>query len=137
MRLRLIVDTNILFSAIVKDSFTRKILTHLDVDLFTIDFSNDELRKYKDLMLKKSELDSDEFDRLIEKLLSRIQLIDDYPISLRMPEALTIMRDIDIKDSPFIAAALSVDADIWSDDNHFVKQDRVKIWKTIDLAKFL
>ena len=32
------------------------------------------------------------------------------------------MNKIDPKDTPFIAAALATESDIWSDDAHFEKQ---------------
>ncbi|MBI4141956.1 hypothetical protein HY484_03470 [Candidatus Woesearchaeota archaeon] len=45
------------------------------------------------------------------------------------------MDSIDLNDAPFIAAALATQADIWSDDLHFQRQKRVRVWKTKDLLK--
>jgi predicted nucleic acid-binding protein len=51
-----------------------------------------------------------------------------------MPEARKIMDKIDPSDTPFMALALAVENDgIWSDDRHFLRQRRVKTWKTKDL----
>ena len=47
------------------------------------------------------------------------------------------MSAIDPDDVPFIAAALATGADIWSDDPHFAKQKKIRIWKTMGLAKLL
>ena len=48
------------------------------------------------------------------------------------------MASIDIEDVPFIALALSIGNDgIWSDDNHFQKQKKIKIWKTEEVIKML
>lgn len=48
------------------------------------------------------------------------------------------MDRIDPSDTPFIALALSIESDgIWSDDDHFQMQDRVRIWKTKELVRFL
>ncbi|KXB01074.1 hypothetical protein AKJ41_02850 [candidate division MSBL1 archaeon SCGC-AAA259O05] len=43
--------------------------------------------------------------------------------------------EIDPDDVPFLALALHLDADIWSDDKHFQKQEKVNVWKTTQLVK--
>ena len=53
-------------------------------------------------------------------------------------EAQKIMSPIDVKDSIFIAIALSTHNEgIWSEDRHFEQQNRVKVWKTKDILKYL
>ena len=45
---------------------------------------------------------------------------------------------IDEKDVPFIALALSIKNDgIWTNDKHFKKQKKIKIFTTQDLIKLL
>ena len=49
-----------------------------------------------------------------------------------------VLDEIDNKDTSFIAASLAIENDgIWSDDKHFEKQDKVKIWKTKDLLDYI
>ena len=48
-----------------------------------------------------------------------------------------IMKDIDITDSVFIAAALSLKCPIWSNDKHFRMQNKVTNYKTIDILKLI
>jgi len=48
-----------------------------------------------------------------------------------------IMDKIDPDDTQFIAAALATNSDIWSDDTHFTKQNKVKVWTTKELIKSL
>ncbi len=41
-------------------------------------------------------------------------------------------------DAPFITLALIIPNDgVWSNDKHFLKQDRIKIWTTRDLIKLI
>jgi predicted nucleic acid-binding protein len=48
------------------------------------------------------------------------------------------MKDIDIKDSSFIATALSIKADgIWSYDNHFKEQEAILVLDAKDLLPYL
>ncbi len=135
--MKLIVDSNILFSSLIKDSTARRILMHIDAELITIAFSEEEMLKHKRLLLHKSNLNELEFDLLLEKLKSKMVFLDDRIIEERFEEAYEIMKKIDPQDSPFIAAALATNSDIWSDDTHFDKQQKVRIWKTKDLVKFI
>jgi len=52
-----------------------------------------------------------------------------------MSEAKKIMWDIDPKDTPFIVAALAIGADILSNNKHFKKQNKIKIWDTEEVYK--
>lgn len=135
--MKLVVDTNIIFSALIKDSLTRKILTHLDAELYSIEFSEQEIKKYKAEIFQKAGMSEIELDFLLEKLKERLCNIDNTVVALEMQKALEIMKEIDPKDSPFLAAALATNSDIWSDDKHFEKQNLVKIWKTKDLVKLI
>ncbi len=135
--MRLIVDSNVLFSALIKDSITRRILMHIDAELITIAFSEQEMANHQKMLLQKSSLNKIEFGLLLEKLKSKLVFIDDLIVAARFEEAYEITKKIDPQDSPFVAAALATGSDIWSDDTHFDKQHKVKIWKTKDLVKFL
>ncbi|MBI4439342.1 hypothetical protein HY638_00035 [Candidatus Woesearchaeota archaeon] len=135
--LRLIVNTNRIIAALIRDSLTRWIISHIDAELYSIRISSGEISKYKSLILKKSCLSEAEFEAILEKLMERIVILDDELIKAKMKEANEIMDKIDADDTPFIAAALAIKADIWSDDKHFQKQKKVKVWKTSDLMRVL
>ena len=47
------------------------------------------------------------------------------------------MDHIDPNDTPFVAAALAMNAFIWSEDKHFQKQHKVKIVTTAELMGLL
>ena len=47
------------------------------------------------------------------------------------------MDKIDPDDTPFITAALATKSDIWSDDKHFEKQNKIRVKKTSDLVKYV
>ena len=135
--MKLIVDTNRIIAALIKDSISRRIITHINKELITIDFSEKEIKKYKALILKKAKISSFELNLIFEKLKEKLIILDDKIILTKMKEASKIMDDIDPDDTPFIAAALATKSDIWSDDKHFDRQNEVKVWKTKDLMKFV
>jgi predicted nucleic acid-binding protein len=133
-----IIDTNILLSALIRDSFTRKIIVESDLDFYYPEMSFHEVRKYKGLVLKKSGISEDEYSRLLAKLLENITLLPDERVYENLDEAKRIMLGIDPDDVVFVAAKLSIhDSVIWSDDKGYDKQNEVKVIKTKDLIRFL
>ncbi len=132
--MQLVVNTNRIIAALIKDGLSRKILTHGDADFLSIEFSAQELSKQKSMILHKAHITEEEFDRVLEKLKNSMVSVPDALIQLHMGKAKEIMDHIDPDDTPFIAAALATDADIWSDDRHFEQQSTVRVWKTLQLT---
>src|SRR3989338_3127705 len=125
--MRFIVDTNIIISALIRDSKTRFLLTHFNAELFSVGFSKIEFVKHKNEIIKKAKVNEEELDMILEKIHSRLTLIKDEMIELRIEDAKKIMDKIDSNDTIFIAAALATNSVIWSDDKHFKKQNKVKV----------
>jgi predicted nucleic acid-binding protein len=133
--MKLIVNTNRIIAALVRDSMSRKILFHSDAEFLGIRFSDAEIGRHKAVILEKAAINEEEFNRILGKINSQIVFLDDELILLHMEEAERIMSGIDPDDAPFIAAALATGANIWSDDAHFSRQKKIRVWKTPDLAK--
>ena len=131
--MKLIVDTNIIISALLKDGTTRKLINNLKATLLTINFSDKEIKKYNKLLIKKSNVSEEEINKVLEKIKDELIIIPDELVQLYLEKAKLIMEIIDPDDTPFIAAALASEADIWSDDKHFKKQKEIKIWTTNEL----
>ena len=132
--MKFVIDTNIIIAALVKDSFARKIILLGDAEFISPDFSIDEINKYKELILEKSGMTEKEFAILLSTLLERINIIPEFRYESYLEEANKLIGNIDLKDVPFIALALSMENDgIWSEDKHFQKQGTVKIWKTEEI----
>ena len=135
--MRLIVDANILFAALIKESTARWLIFHLDAELIAPEFILEEIEKHKEEILKKSKLDEKELTSILEKLKERIVLLSDEVTITKLDEAFSLMKDIDENDCLFLAAALVTHSGIWSDDAHFKKQSKVKVWTTKELVQFL
>jgi len=74
----------------------------------------------------------------LNSFLKKIKLLGDNKIDLHIQEANRIMEKIDLKDSPFIAAAIAIKADgIWTFDKDFDKQSEIKIFTTENLLKMI
>ena len=129
------VDVNILLSALIKDTTTREIVVKSGQDFCFPENSLNKIRKYKNLILKKSGLSEFEFFVILHHLLQFVRLIPTEEILMNWNEARKIMEQIDPEDVIFIATALSQNNSIiWSDDKHFDKQDRIMNFKTKNMV---
>ena len=132
--MKIILDVNVILSALIRDSTTRKIILNSQFDFYFPEPSLHKIRKYKDYILEKSGLSEEEYDKIMATLFKYIKLVPTEEIEKNWDEAKKIMEHIDPEDVVFIATALSIeDSAIWSDDRHFEKQDKVKVLKTGDI----
>jgi predicted nucleic acid-binding protein len=130
---RITIDANVLFAALIKGGQTRKMLTNPELRIFAPTFIFVELLKYKTEILKKSKGTSEELTYLTAILLKNISIIDDEKLAPYLPAAQTLIKDP--KDILYFACALYSDTIIWSNDKEFKKQRRIKIKTTEELEK--
>lgn len=136
--MKIVIDANILVSAIIRDSYTRKILLRLQADFYTPRKCIEELLRHKGLIVKKASITDFAFNLIMRELLEKIKILSDEQTVLYKDEAYRLMEKIDINDAPFISAAMAVKADyIWSNDKHFKQQNKVKALTTEELVKLL
>lgn len=83
-------------------------------------------------------LTKDEFENLFSLITEKIMIVEKEKYEKYLKEAEKIIGSVDKNDIPFIALALSVSNDgIWTDDSDFYKQNRIKVWRTVDITKKL
>ena len=133
--MRLIVDANIIFSALIKDGLARKIVFAPELELYSPRYLTLEIHAHLPEILKKSKLSDEKLSRVSNLILSQIIMIEDKQITPFYPAAISLIADEN--DRPYFAAALAIGSDVWSQDNDFSNQTRVKIWKTKELAEKL
>jgi predicted nucleic acid-binding protein len=132
----IVLDTNIIISALIKDSITRKIIIESSLKFVYPEMSFYEILKYKPDILRKSGYNIKEFEIILFKIFEYITLIPLEVIKSKLQKAKDIMGKIDINDVVFVATALAVNNPIiWSDDSDFDKQKTIKILKTKDMVK--
>jgi predicted nucleic acid-binding protein len=136
--MRIIVDTNIILSALIKQGKTRTILTSPLTEFYTIEFAIQEIRKYKTLVLEKSGLMDEEFELMLSLILGNVKIIPVEQIQLKINEAKEIMCNIDPKDAPILACALSMPNDgLWTEDKHLKKQGKAKVYNTQEMIELI
>jgi predicted nucleic acid-binding protein len=132
----LIVDANVIISALIRDSKTREILALSPFTLYSPDTLIESIDKYKQEFIDKSGLSEEDFGTLLNFILEKVTIVKQEGYKSKLEQTKEIMRNVDIEDANYIALALSMENDgIWSDDAHFGKQDKIKIWKTKDIVK--
>ncbi|MBS3140591.1 putative toxin-antitoxin system toxin component, PIN family [Candidatus Woesearchaeota archaeon] len=132
--MKLVIDTNRIIAALITNSASRKIIKNIDYQFIAPDYSLEEIRKYKDEICKKSELDEEEFAVLLDLIFNNIKIISKLDYIDFIAEAEELIKIRDIKDAPFLALAIAEKADeIWSEDKDFLVQNRIKIYTTEDL----
>src|SRR3989344_3852605 len=129
----LVVDANVLFSALIKDGFAYDILFNSSFRLFTPEYIFTELEKHKDEIIKKTERTKEEFFRLIETLERRIAIIPLEELIPYIKEAETLTPDPD--DMTYFALALKLNCTIWSNDKKMKEQNKIKVYHTNELSK--
>ncbi len=135
--MKLVIDTNIIIAAMIKDSLTRRIISTPQFHFITPDHSLQELSRYEKTIRKKAHLTHQEFDLVVSLLFEHITIVPKEEYTLCLDSATTLIEDIN--DVPFIALYLATKADgIWSDDTHFYTQKQVTVFRTKDfLLMFL
>ncbi|MFH1256206.1 MAG: PIN domain-containing protein [Candidatus Diapherotrites archaeon] len=131
--MKVTVDANILFSALIRKGKTRKIWFNPEIELYAPFFILQEFRKYKDYLRKKSGLDAEDFADLSGNLISQLLFVKDNELGPFLPAAASLHSDV--KDLLYLACALKEDTIIWSNDKGFKAQQRVKILTTDEMEK--
>ncbi len=132
--MRLVVDANVVFSALLKKGASRKIISDRRIVLFAPLALLKEIEKYAGELKKRSGLQSRNFLELTKTILSRIRMVEDREIEPFLPAAKHLC--IDPNDVAYVACALAVNAELWSRDRH-LKQPRIKCWNTEELGRKL
>ena len=134
--MRLIVDANILFSALIKDSSTAKILVDDRLKLYAPEFLFEEFAKYEDYILKKTNRTKENFEAFYNLLKQKILIIPKKEIDPYVNKAKEISPDP--KDTVYLALSLAINTVFWSNDKNLKeKQDLVKILTTEEIIKNL
>lgn len=131
--MKLVVDTNVLLSALIANSATRTLLFSIDDPLVAPEGLKRELDRHDQLVREKSGLDDTELDALTSRLFSHVEFVPHPELEANREEAADALADVDSDDVIFLATALSVDGAVWSDDRHFQAQDLVPVVTTEDV----
>ena len=130
----LVIDANVLFAALIKESVTSRLLISDRLTLYAPEFLIEEVEKYEEFILQKTGKSKEELQRVLAVLRKRITFV-------RLPELVSFLDKAkqispDEKDISYFALALRLSLPIWSNDAALKqKQNAVKVYSTEEIAK--
>lgn len=133
--MKLVIDTNEIFSFFNERSKARSISLIPELELYSPSFSLDEIEEHKSEILERFSLSETQF-LLIKKLLGVVVKFDrEEEYAKFLSEAEQISPDPE--DIDFFALALKLNCSLWSEDKLLKQQSKVKVFSTDELMEFL
>ena len=118
--MKVVLDTNIVFSALIgPESTISRLLFSSDklFSFYTCDYLEVEIRRHWTKLSKMSGLTSDELTEAMVLLFERIKFINKDLIPLEVHNKAELMvRDIDPDDIDFVALSIYLNAKLWTGD---------------------
>ena len=123
--MKIVVDTNIIFSGLLNPSGTISDLllnSSNTFDFYSPTYLLDELENHKKKLIKISGLSDKELDYLQRNLFKKIDLIDLESIrESTWEKAIELTKEVDEFDAPFLALALELESPLWTGDKKLIK----------------
>ena len=116
-----LIDANVLFNAFIsgKEFFN---LLFSQCQIYIPDFAFPELEKYKFRILKKTKLSESEFRDYVMRLFKNVTVIPKLLLSQNLLEtAYKICKQVDEKDTVYIATAMEFDLTLITSDKKLYK----------------
>ena len=133
--MNVVIDTNVVMSALISDSATRELMRDMNDTLVAPIRLEDEIDAHRDPIEAKSGLDESAVDESFDRLFEHVTLVPDADLEPYREPAFDALGDVDQDDVIFLATALAVDGTIWSDDGDFEKQTLVPVVTASDLTE--
>jgi predicted nucleic acid-binding protein len=132
---KLVVDANVVISALIADSKTRELVVTLKPELLTPEVIHGEIGNHEALIVEKSGMDADRVQQFIDLLFRYIETVPASEFYPYIEEAEEAIGDIDPDDVLYVACALAREAGVWSDDSDFDEQDLVPVFTTGEVVE--
>jgi predicted nucleic acid-binding protein len=135
--MKLVCDTNIVFSALIAGGKTRELILSDETELYAPEFFFSELDNHRHEIEEKSNLSEEQIGLLLSVLFKDTEVVPREEFEDELDLASQLIGGTDPDDVPFLALALRLDVDIWTDDSDFEEQNEVTVWKTHELVRHL
>lgn len=138
--MKLVVDSNVLFTFFWKNSIFNALSIKQELELFSPVFALKEIDKYSSEISKKTKLSQSVFKDLRKALMERVGFIPLEAYSSILKQAPNIIKNLSkeeyeelINDIDFLALALKLNCPIWSNDKLFKKQSKITVFSTEEI----
>lgn len=131
--LRLVVDANVLLSGFLSDGITRELLLHTPLELYAPGWLTAEVGRNLDDLCEKGRIARSVAQTLSDRFMERIQQVPEPVLARHAAEALERCERSGVKDAPYVACAMAVDAALWTDDATLGEEAGVEVYTTGEL----
>lgn len=140
----LVLDTNTVLSGLIGET-TRRLILEVERELYYPKPSFEEIQRNRGVIEERSGLSAMAIDELVDRLFKYITFVPESDIKNAYETAARAtsphpnanpdrtFTDRDENDVTFLAAAIAIDGDIWSDDGVFEHQDLVEWYRTSEV----
>ncbi|MFH1649223.1 MAG: PIN domain-containing protein [Candidatus Woesearchaeota archaeon] len=130
--MKLVVDTNVLFTYFWESSLLRTVLKTEKLVLLAPEYALVELNKHKELITKKTGITSRKFRVMLAELAETVEFVPLEEYSGFLKKAIKITPDED--DVDFFALALKEECALWTNDKGLEQQNFVLVYSTKDIV---
>ncbi len=142
--MKLVVDSNVLFTFFWRNSVFRQICLRPHVQLITPEYALEEIREHAEEIQAKAHISTHEFRTMFDELKGIVGVIalKEYSASLKATKSLgahlspTDEQEF-LNDLDFLALALHYQCFLWSNDALLKNQDGVPVLDTKDVITLL
>ena len=129
--MRLVVDSNIVFAALLRDGVARSLLVEPPFELLCPEWMLVEIRSHREEIARRGRLMPEELDALLSLVSERLEIVRADEYAATMKDAELRIRNRDAGDIPFLALALSHRCDgIWTHNTKHFAECGVDLWTT-------
>ncbi|MBS3136909.1 hypothetical protein J4232_00620 [Candidatus Woesearchaeota archaeon] len=133
--MKIIVDSNILFSFFWRQSVVKRILFLEAFTFLSPAYALKEINKYQDEIEQKAKITHWQFDEQLKILKELVVFVDDDEYNKNYKEALEISPDSN--DVDFFALSLHENAPLWSNYGDLKKQNAIKVFSTKEMIELV
>lgn len=138
--MKIIVDTNIVFSSILNTNgqVGDLLMNSADFEFYTCEYLKVEIDNHKDRLMSISKLTNLQFRKAKDQIFSRITIISESQIPYDYwHEAAKLVVDVDMDDIAFVALSKYMQIPIWTGDKKLIKGLSKKGFNNLLLASDL
>ncbi len=138
MQLELVLDANVLFSALLAKGLTRNLVFNTQLKLYSPEYLLSELNEHlqTDQEIKeKLKQTNEETEVVVHELLHNIEIIPIAEYAPFVKKAIEISPDE--YDAPYFAVALYLGIPLWTNEKRLKKQSTINVFNTKELLNTL
>ena len=133
--MRLVVDANILFSALVAGKLTDLFLSP-KIELVAPELLFEELKKHSEELQQKSKLSEEDFQIVLKILERRVTVIPLKEFDHLFDKAEELLGE-HVKDAPYVALALQLRCPFWTYEKRLLKTKEIESLTTEEVARII